>query len=116
MEQAGVLEEETRWRVTYVEGDDDASGVIVGQLDGSTEVSMVVRRLGHEPGARAAIEFEADGAAVRRPDEVVAAKQRHEAGLERHRRRVQRRGGENRRPAHHHQRNNKSCGTCGRHG
>jgi hypothetical protein len=35
----------------YVEGDDDAGGVVVGQLDGSAEVSVVVRRLGYEPGA-----------------------------------------------------------------
>ena len=35
----------------YVEGDDDAGGVVVRQLDGSAEVSMVVRRLGYAPGA-----------------------------------------------------------------
>jgi len=35
----------------YVEGDDDAGGVVVGQLDGSAEVSMVIRRLGYAPGA-----------------------------------------------------------------
>jgi len=36
-----------RWRqeATYVEGDDDTGGVIVGQLDGITEESMVVSRL-----------------------------------------------------------------------
>jgi len=63
MEQTGALEvdidrlarkkrlRERDEAAAYVEGDDDAGGVVVGQLDGGAEVSMVVRRLGYEPGA-----------------------------------------------------------------
>ena len=63
MEQTGALEvdidrlarkkrlRERDEAAAYVEGDDDAGGVVVGQLDGGAEVSMVVRRLGYAPGA-----------------------------------------------------------------
>jgi len=127
MEQTGALEvdidrlarkkrlRERDEATAYVEGDDDAGGVVVGQLDGGAEVSMVVRRLGYEPGAGAAIEFQADGAAAGRPDKVVAAEQRHVPGLERHRRRVQRR--RRRRPAdHHHQRSKQQTRSTSFHG
>lgn len=40
-----------RGKETYVEGYDDAGRVIIGQLDGSTEESMMVRCLGYEPGS-----------------------------------------------------------------
>ena len=49
--EIGQQEVEKEGAAAYVEGDDDAGGVVVGQLDGSAEVSMVVRRLGYAPGA-----------------------------------------------------------------
>ena len=46
------IEISTAWIAgAYVEGDDDAGRVVLGQLDGGAEVSMVVRRLGYAPGA-----------------------------------------------------------------
>ena len=38
-------DDEKQEQATYVEGNDDTGGVIVGQLDGITEESMVVSRL-----------------------------------------------------------------------
>jgi hypothetical protein len=37
--------------LTYVEGDDDAGGVIGGQLDAGAEEPVEVRGLRREPGA-----------------------------------------------------------------
>lgn len=67
---------------THVEGDDDAGGVVLGQLDGGAEEAVVVVVGGDEARAGVAVEGDADGAAVGRSVHVGLAEERGEALVE----------------------------------
>lgn len=102
----GLIDHRARMNAsnTYVEGDDYAGGVVLGELDGGAEEAMVVVVGGDEAGAGVAVEGDAHRAPVGRLHHVVLPEQRREPLVERDRRHLlePRRRQARRSYAHHH--------------